>query len=200
MKKKYLIFIPIGILITIILLLSTRHIYLIDNVYNYIVIHIPWLTTILKGITNFGDFPYIFIICVILLIFYKKKKELINLYTVILISTLINNVIKIIVKRPRPELVHLVSEDSYSFPSGHAMASMTFYGYIIYMVWQSNLQKKWKVTITTLLSILILVIGYSRIYLNVHYVSDVLAGFMFSIILLYTFIKLQKANFAITRK
>lgn len=71
---------------------------------------------------------------------------------------------------------------------------MTFYGYLIYMVWNSKLEKKWKVIISTILSILILAIGYSRIYLYVHHISDILAGFLVSSILLYSFIKITGKN------
>lgn len=198
--KKYFISIPIIMLITIILLLLTDNLSFIDNLCHIIVIHNPYLTNILKFITQFGDVVVIVVICLLLLIFYKNKKELIPLYFVTIISTIINNVLKLIFARPRPNLVHLVIENTYSFPSGHASAAMTFYGYLIYMVWESSLEKRRKIILTILLICLILLIGYSRIYLNVHHISDILAGFMISIILLFTFINIKKANFIITRK
>lgn len=198
--KKYFISIPIIMLVTIILLLLTDNLSVLDNFYYTIVMHNPYLTNILKFITQFGDVLVIVLICIMLLIFYKNKKELIPLYLVTIISTILNNILKLIFARPRPELVQLVTENTYSFPSGHASASMTFYGYLIYMIWQSKLEKKWKILLTTILSILILTIGYSRIYLNVHHISDILAGYMVSIILLFTFIKLKNKNFVITRK
>ena len=200
MKKEYLIIIPSIGLITIIALLLTNNLYFIDNLYQVIVIHNSYLTDILKFITQFGDVLIIVLICILLLIFYKNKKDLIPLYSITIISTIFNNILKLLFARPRPDLVHLVIEDTYSFPSGHASAAMTFYGYLIYMVWESKLEKKWKILLTIILSILILAIGYSRIYLNVHHISDILAGFMISIILLFTFINIKKANFAITRK
>ena len=89
-------------------------------------------------------------------------------------------------------LPHLVEENSFSFPSGHASAVMTFYGYLIYMIWQSTLQKKLKIIFSIFLTIIILMVGYSRVYLNVHYVSDVLSGFMLSLIFLDIFIKLKE--------
>lgn len=200
MKKDYLMLISFGILTLLIVLLITNHIAWIDNVYNWIVIHNRVTTSFFKWITDFGYFLYIFTICIVLLIFYKNKKELIHLYVIIMISTSINNILKLVFARPRPMLIPLVTEKSYSFPSGHAMASMTFYGYLIYMLWSSKLEKKWKIIGSTLLGLLIVTIGYSRIYLNVHYISDVLAGYMISIILLYVYIKLKKSNFMITKK
>lgn len=188
--KKHLICIPILMLITTIALLLTDNLYFIDNLYNQIVIHNPILTNVLKFITQFGDVFVIVLICIILLIFYKNKKQLLYLYLVITITTVLNNIIKLIFARPRPDLIYLVNEDTYSFPSGHASASMTFYGYLIYMIINSNLEKKKKLIISTILGILILLIGYSRVYLNVHHISDILAGFLFSLILLYSFIKI----------
>ena len=158
--KKYFISIPIIMLVTIILLLLTDNLSFLDNLYSTIVIHNPYLTNILKFITQFGDVLIIVFICIMLLIFYKNKKELFSLYIVTIISTILNNILKLIFARPRPELVQLVTENTYSFPSGHASASMTFYGYLIYMIWQSKLEKKWKIVLTTILSILILITLY----------------------------------------
>lgn len=79
--------------------------------------------------------------------------------------------------RPRPLIPLLKEARGLSFPSGHAMISFTFYGLLIYIVWQS-VEKAWvKWTLTILLSLVIFMIGFSRIYLRVHYTTDVLAGF-----------------------
>ncbi len=192
MKKNLIVLFPCILLLILGLFFVTDHIALIDNVYNYIVIHNNMATKICKCITFFGSVPCILLICLVLFIFCKKKKEIYSLYVAILLSTAINLLIKWIVDRPRPALIHLVEENTSSFPSGHAMASFTFYGYLIYMLWNLECQKKWKILGTVLLSILILFVGYSRIYLNVHYVSDVLAGFFISSIYLWVFIKIKK--------
>lgn len=194
MKKDYLISIPIILLLILLILLSTEKIYLIDNVYNYIVIHNKMATNFFKFITNFGSYLYIVIISILLLIFYPKKKDLKNLYIITIISTILTNILKIIIKRPRPELVHFVIENTYSFPSGHASASLIFYGYLIYIIWISDFRQKIKIVNTIGLIILILLVGYSRVYLNVHYISDVLAGFIISFLLLYFYIKKEKEN------
>ena len=76
----------------------------------------------------------------------------------------------------------------YSFPSGHSMISMAFYGLIIYYVWKNVKNIKIRNITCILLSILILLIGISRIYLGVHYASDVLGGFIISIAYLIVFI------------
>lgn len=86
-------------------------------------------------------------------------------------------ILKLIFHRERPLTPLLAAAKGYSFPSGHALMSVTFYGLLILIVWQSTkpLWVKWPLSIT-LLS-LIIVIGVSRVYLRVHYASDVLAGF-----------------------
>lgn len=197
MKKNCLILIPIVILLTIIGLLSTNNLYFVDNLYYKVVMYNKNITNIFKLITNFGDVFVIGAIGILLLIFYKNKKDILNLYLIFIISTILNRGLKILFIRPRPEFKQLVEETGYSFPSGHSMAAMTFYGFIIYLILKSKLNKKIKTISTIILSLLIILIGYSRVYLNVHYISDVIAGFMFSIILLFIYIKVQKS---ITRK
>lgn len=79
--------------------------------------------------------------------------------------------------RERPHIPLLQEAKGLSFPSGHALMSVTFYGLIIYMVFKAvrNRQLKW--TLITLLILLIIIIGTSRVYLRVHYASDVMAGY-----------------------
>ena len=69
----------------------------------------------------------------------------------------------------------------YSLPSGHSMVSMAYYGFIIYLIFKNIENKKLKVLLIALLSFLIINIGISRIYLGVHYASDVCAGFLVAI-------------------
>jgi undecaprenyl-diphosphatase len=85
--------------------------------------------------------------------------------------------LKLIFHRDRPLTPLLEAAKGYSFPSGHALMSITFYGLIIFLVWQNekNIWLRWLLTI--LLALLIISIGVSRVYLRVHYASDVLAGF-----------------------
>jgi len=91
--------------------------------------------------------------------------------------------------RPRPTEYRIIDESGYSFPSGHSMVSMAFYGFLIYLVYKKVENKYVKWLLCTLLSILILLIGVSRIYLGVHYASDVIGGFCFSIVYLIVFVR-----------
>jgi membrane-associated phospholipid phosphatase len=79
--------------------------------------------------------------------------------------------------RDRPLIPLLEEARGLSFPSGHALMSVTFYGLLIYIVFKGFKNKALKWTLISLLLILILIIGFSRIYLRVHYASDVIAGF-----------------------
>jgi len=79
--------------------------------------------------------------------------------------------------RNRPLIPLLEEARGLSFPSGHALMSVTFYGLLIYIVFKGFKNKPLKWTMITMLLLLILVIGFSRIYLRVHYASDVIAGF-----------------------
>lgn len=85
--------------------------------------------------------------------------------------------LKYLFGRPRPDTPLLFRAEGLSFPSGHALFSFTFYGLLIYLIYK-NVHSKWlKRILIVVLSFLILVIGFSRVYLKVHYATDVLAGF-----------------------
>lgn len=148
------------------------------------------LTPIIKIVTNFGGAIILGLITILILILIKNKKiglsVLINLCSV----TVLNLILKSILQRPRPNEYRIINETGYSFPSGHSMISMAFYGFIIYLIYKNIKNKYLKWISIILLSILILMIGFSRIYLGVHYVSDVLAGFLFSISYLIVYIKI----------
>ena len=105
---------------------------------------------------------------------------------------ILNVGLKLIFMRERPFELMIITEDGYSFPSGHAMASLGFYGFIIYLIWNMKCKKKFKVLTTVLLSFLIILIGISRIYLGVHYASDVLAGYLVSVAYLIVYVQWAK--------
>lgn len=91
-------------------------------------------------------------------------------------------------QRPRPTEFRIIEETGYSFPSGHSMTSMAFYGYLIYLIYKYVKNKYVKWISIVLLGILICSIGISRIYLGVHYTSDVLGGFLISVSYLVIYI------------
>lgn len=145
------------------------------------------ITPIAKFITWFGGVTGLIVIGIILTIVLRNKVIgfciWINLGTI----ALINQILKRLVQRPRPNEFRIIEETGYSFPSGHSMASAAFYGFLIYLINKKLKNKKIKIALISALSILIILIGMSRIYLGVHYTSDVYAGFAISISYLMIF-------------
>lgn len=138
-------------------------------------------------VTNLAN-PFILIlITIILIIFLKPRKmgffSLINL----IITAGFNLILKSIFIRERPKDFLLFKETGYSYPSAHSMIGMCFYGFLVYLVWQTKWQKRYKIIISVILGIIIFLIGLSRIYFRVHYPSDVLAGFSISLVYLILF-------------
>ena len=139
------------------------------------------ITPIMKLITFFGGATCLIGLTLVLFITIKNKKIGLLIGINLVTITILNQIFKFILQRPRPTENRIINENGYSFPSGHSMISMAFYGFLIYLIYKYVKNKKLKYISITLISILIIFIGISRIYLGVHYTSDVLAGFLFSI-------------------
>lgn len=147
-------------------------------------------TPIAKFITNFGGAIFVISLTTILFFVIKDKKIGISIITNLGIVTILNQIIKFIMQRPRPTEFRIIEETGYSFPSGHSMVSLAFYGYLIYLIYKYINNKHLKRTLIIILSVLICIIGMSRIYLGVHYTSDVLGGFLISFAYLIIYIEL----------
>ena len=147
-------------------------------------------TPIAKFITNFGGAIFLIILTITLFILIKNKKIGLSIILNLIVITGLNQILKNILQRPRPTEYRLIEETGFSFPSGHSMVSMAFYGYLIYLIYKYVKNKYLKWISIVLLSILICSIGISRIYLGVHYTSDVLGGFLISLsyLIVYTLI------------
>ena len=147
-------------------------------------------TPIAKFITNFGGAIFLIILTITLFVLIKNKKIGLSIILNLVIITGLNQILKYILQRPRPTEYRLIEETGFSFPSGHSMVSMAFYGYLIYLIYKYVKNKYLKWISIVLLSTLICSIGISRIYLGVHYTSDVLGGFLISLsyLIVYTLI------------
>ncbi len=196
MKNKIIINIIIDILfIALTLLIAFDYIIPFDNmIYNLITFNInSYLTTIFKVITFLGSTPFMIFLTIFLFIIFLIKRKNIQAYLVagtIILSTIINNIIKIIIRRPRPNVIKLVIENSYSFPSGHTMAAVTMYGLLFYLIGKMAIKKSLKNILRTFLVILPILIGISRIYLGAHFASDVIGAYLLStsILLVVTYL------------
>lgn len=151
-------------------------------------------TIFLKIITNFGGVSAILVIAIFLTVILKEKKYKLGVLLNLLLITGMNQLLKNIIRRPRPTTLRLINETGYSFPSGHSMVGLAFYGFLIYIIYKKVNNKYLRNISIILLSFLILLIGFSRIYLGVHYFSDVLGGFLFSLVYLPFFISIFKVG------
>ena len=149
------------------------------------------LTPIVKIFTNFGSALFLLPVTILLCLILKNRKIRFSILFNLIFITIINQVLKFIVQRPRPTDFKLIDESGYSFPSGHAMISVAFYGYLIFLIYKYIKNKIIKFLLISLLVILIIIIGVSRIYLGVHYTSDVLAGFLISLSYLIMYISIS---------
>lgn len=190
-RKKVISLISFSLfLVVLILVLKYDNLFIDNYIINLFKYKNDLLTNFMKVITVFGSAYVIVPCCIILLVFLKNKKNRILMASNLVIITLLNQILKHTFKRLRP-INSIISESGYSFPSGHSMVSMAFYGFLIYLLCKSNF--KYKKIFIGLLIILILLIGISRIYLGVHYPTDVFGGFLLSISYLLIFIEISKA-------
>lgn len=152
-------------------------------------------TYFFKIITFLCSIKFIVLMCIIsiLLTLIKKDKSYLLIILVTLASSVVNLIIKNIIRRDRPDKINwLITESNFSFPSGHSMMATVFYGFLTYLLYRSNLNKNVKIIILIMMLFLILLIGISRIYLGVHYTSDVIGGFLWGSTLLILIIVLTK--------
>jgi membrane-associated phospholipid phosphatase len=155
-----------------------------DNVVTEFVISLrsDSLTSLMVFVTQVGTQTGYLIIVTLLAIYFflrhRSWKFIVQTVAVLLLASLCNVALKQFINRARPSIEHLVNVYSLSYPSGHAMSAMSFYGFLIFLTFRYEMNHKVRVTISILLALLIAGIGISRIYLGVHYPSDVLAGFI----------------------
>ena len=139
-------------------------------------------TSVMQGFTGLLDIPVLLVMTLIVTAFAPGKAPgrcvALNLVCVLAL----NQLLKAIVQRPRPDGFRLIAETGYSFPSGHSMISMAFFGLLVWMVWTYEKDRVLARIWSALFSLVIVMVGVSRIYLGVHYASDVLAGFCVSLI------------------
>ena len=187
-NKLYLAVCLIALFIINTILVMTKCYTKIDDVIHNTVLHMhsEITTKVMHGVTFLGSTVFIVLLAIVLFIIFLWKKRKVYAYStvgILIISTIINNVIKIIIRRNRPSYMTVI-ENSFSYPSGHMMASTTLYGFLAYLIIKSNMQKKYKTIYSTLLVLLIICIGISRIYLGAHFFSDIFGGALISLTLL----------------
>lgn len=188
MKKKSLITLIVLIILLVIdiVLLITGYMSNIDSlIYEFIFsFNNSILTNIFKLISFIASTKMIVLynIIIVIVMIIRKSNKLLLVPIASLISAIVNNLIKVIVARERPGINPLVIETTYSFPSGHSMISILFFGTLLYILNRDNY--KYKRVFNIIIPIYILSVGISRIYLGVHYFSDCITGYLISLIVL----------------
>ncbi|MGN0076383.1 MAG: phosphatase PAP2 family protein [Parafannyhessea sp.] len=150
----------------------------------------PWLTPIMRTLSDLAT-PIVLVVMLLMVEeFAPGRRPGLCAAVNLVLATLLNQGLKYLIQRPRPAGYRLATVSGYSFPSGHSMAAMAFYGLLIWMVWRYEKDEfvKWLGVLG--FGAVIVLVGFSRIYLGVHYASDVLAGFCASIAWLAVYTKL----------
>jgi undecaprenyl-diphosphatase len=142
----------------------------------------PWLTPVMKFFTQIGTgLPVVLLtagIVFILYRFFRHRRELLLFLTVVIGSSLLNVVLKALFHMERPTLHRLVQAGGYGFPSGHAMGAFSLYGITAFLLWKHTRRRAGRILLIAAAAILILAIGISRIYLGVHYPTDIMGGYL----------------------
>lgn len=142
----------------------------------------PILTVFFRGITVLGGwmFSILFVagVALLLLVLFKRwDMALWYSLTVALGSGVLNQFVKFIFQRPRPEIEHLVEQGGYSFPSGHSMGTVIMFGAVVFLVVRLAKNRTIKWAALAVAALLIFLVGLSRIYLGVHFPTDVIGGY-----------------------
>ena len=176
--RRYLFLIPLVLFIADYLLIVNGWMKIIDQ-FVFESLHFfasDQLTEIFKIITNLGSFWGILI--VIFLVFLVNRKVSYICLGASIIQTSLNRVIKAIVRRPRPNVDVFIRESNFSFPSGHAMAITCLYGLLIYYLYKSEI--RYRKLLIVICVLIIVLVSLSRVYLGVHYFSDIIGGILLS--------------------
>lgn len=138
----------------------------------------PWLTGFMKFFTAVGSTKTVLVICAVTigaLLYFRQKAQTILFVVVIGGTVAINQVAKLFFHRARPDVNRLIEISGFSFPSGHTMMATSLYAILAFILWR-NIRHSGRIVCVLLAFFMIAMICISRIYLGVHYPSDVVGG------------------------
>ena len=141
----------------------------------------PLLTSIMHGFSFLGSVGWVASVCALVIaacIYFKRGRMAAFLAIAMVGASTLDSVLKLAFHRLRPVAYYGVSPRSYSFPSGHALGSLCFYGILAAVLSDRMTSRRQKFFIWLIAALLVASIGFSRIYLGVHYPSDVIAGYL----------------------
>jgi len=145
--------------------------------------HRPWLTFAMKAVTTLGSFLAVSLLAsaaVVVLLFARARRQALLVAVGVSSAVLLNLWLKVIFHRRPPEIVQpLLAPSKYSFPSGHAMSATALATALVIIAWPT----RWRWVVAPLAVAYALLVGVSRVYLGVHFPSDVLGGWALSLAL-----------------
>ena len=140
----------------------------------------PWLTPVMESFSALATPVSLVVLLLAVAAFAPGKRPGMCCAVNLVLVVVINQVLKFIIQRPRPDGFRLATASGFSFPSGPSMAAMAFFGLLAWLVWKYEADRRLRRLYATGFALVIVMIGVSRIYLGVHYASDVLGGFCLS--------------------
>ncbi len=153
-------------------------------------LRLPVLTAAMKATSSLASLPFIVGVLAAAMLWAPSRAYVVWAAVNVGAISAIDQLLKVLVRRPRPQGFRLVEAPGLSFPSGHSMAAMAFYGYGVWLVRCGAYGLPFGAAIEVALACVIFAVGVSRIYLGVHYASDVLGGFCLSYAWLVLFVHL----------
>ena len=176
----------------------------VDNsIFNFLSIHVrnDGFTGFMKTVTYFASATFLQIAygCLfVLYLIFKNVKRAFEIAAIGIGGFMVNYFMKLSFHRVRPPHPLIDPLNNFSFPSGHATSAFIFYGLLAYLIWKTRIPKPYKYISATILILFSLLIGFSRVYLRVHYPSDVLAGFCIGfawlLLTIYLFERLKRKS------
>ena len=196
-KKTGIVIITLGLFLTTgVLVLLNATTAFDDSIQSFVFsMHRDFLTGFFKIVTYSANWQSIVIFCAVFLTMKRTRIRIgVPISFASAISTMLYKWAKLFYARPRPEMgFHLIEQGGLSFPSGHSMTGLVFYGLLIYFIAEYGKENRAQKALMNLMFVLIVLIGFSRVYLGVHYPTDVLAGWFLGVsILVSTIILLEK--------
>ena len=197
-KKMIICVINIILFIILTILVFTKVTEPIDSAVESFILGIRHnhLTNIMRIFTNISSSYSLIVITflIILIAIIRNKRLPINTIVNLICSYLTSYIFKIILRRPRPTGEFLTNAGGFSYPSGHTMVSFAFFTFVAISAYEKINNKLIKVLIRIFTPILILIIGFSRIYLGVHYTTDIIGGYLLGTAYLMIFLTIREKN------
>jgi undecaprenyl-diphosphatase len=154
----------------------------------------PAIVSFFAHLTEFGGVAVVFLVLLAsLFVLWRGKMwaHALGLIAALGGSILVSEILKTALRFPRPDIaLHAVVENGYSFPSNHATASMALYGFLLWCVWEKAPQLKWAASV--FFAALIALIGFSRVYLGVHYPADVICGYLLGFVFIVVGVRVTR--------